>query len=123
MRRAKCAGRAAIVPVSAAGLSLFASGGGHVVVDVTGYFTGPSAPPSSAGLFIPLDPTRLYDSRDDPNGVLTGRTTQRVPVPVNGAAMVGNWTMVGCVGVGLPVAACRRRHFTRADRGRQRRRW
>jgi hypothetical protein len=87
-------GAAAIVPVSSAGLSLFASGGGHVVVDVTGYFTGSSAPPSANGLFIPVDPVRLYDSREDPNDVLTGRTTQRVPVPVSGAAIVGNWTMV-----------------------------
>lgn len=94
-------GASAIVPVSAAGVSLFTSGGGHVVVDVTGYFTGPSAPVSADGLLVPVEPTRLYDSREDPNGVLTGRTTQRVVVAANAAAMVGNWTMVDSTASGF----------------------
>lgn len=44
-----------IVPVSASGLSVFANVGGHVIVDVVGYFTGPSAAAGTVGLFIPGD--------------------------------------------------------------------
>jgi hypothetical protein len=34
-----------------------------VIVDITGYFTGPSAPASDDGLFVAADPTRLVDTR------------------------------------------------------------
>ena len=36
----------------------------HVVVDVTGYFTSASSPPSEVGLFVPIDPVRILDTRD-----------------------------------------------------------
>ncbi|HRE01148.1 MAG TPA: CAP domain-containing protein, partial [Ilumatobacteraceae bacterium] len=54
---------AGIFPVTGAGTSLFLSGGGHVIVDITGYFTGPSAAASTDGLFTAVDPTRLLDTR------------------------------------------------------------
>ena len=34
---------AGIFPVSSSGVALYLSGGGHIVVDLLGYFTGPSA--------------------------------------------------------------------------------
>lgn len=52
-----------IFPVSSAGASLYLSGGGHLVVDMVGYFTGPSAGASTDGLFTAHDPTRLLDTR------------------------------------------------------------
>ena len=52
-----------IHPVDAGGLAIFLSGGGHVVVDITGWFTGATAAASSEGLFTPVDPTRLLDTR------------------------------------------------------------
>ncbi len=52
-----------IFPVSPAGASLYLSGGGHIVVDMVGYFTGPSAAASTDGLFTAHDPTRLLDTR------------------------------------------------------------
>ena len=52
-----------IFPVSAAGASLYLSGGGHIIVDQVGYFTGPSAGVSTEGLFTAYDPTRLLDTR------------------------------------------------------------
>lgn len=59
-----------IFPVSSAGVTLFLSGGGHVIVDYSGYFTGPSAPPGTDGLFTASDPTRLMDTRlSSPLGV------------------------------------------------------
>jgi uncharacterized protein YkwD len=54
---------AGIFPVSSAGVALFVSGGGHVVVDLLGYFTGASAGNGSDGLFTAYDPTRLLDTR------------------------------------------------------------
>jgi uncharacterized protein YkwD len=54
---------AGIFPVSAAGVALYVSGGGHIVVDLLGYFTGPSAGSGAEGLFTAYDPTRLLDTR------------------------------------------------------------
>ena len=59
-----------IFGVSPQGITLFLSGGGHVVVDYSGYFTGSSAVPSSDGLFSVVDPVRLMDTRQtSPLGV------------------------------------------------------
>ena len=56
-----------IVPVSESGFTIRSLTGGHVIVDLTGWFTGPSAPNSTNGLFHPLAPARLLDTRvDDP---------------------------------------------------------
>lgn len=54
---------AAIVPVSPDGFVLHSSAGGHLLVDVFGFFTGPSATISADGLFRPVDPVRVFDSR------------------------------------------------------------
>lgn len=54
---------AGIFPVSSSGATLYLSGGGHIVVDLLGYFTGPSAGPGTDGLFTAYDPTRLLDTR------------------------------------------------------------
>jgi hypothetical protein len=54
-----------VVPVGANGMvSFFSNGGGHLIADVAGYFTDGSAPLSSVGLFIPISPARLLDTRD-----------------------------------------------------------
>lgn len=54
---------AGIFPVSASGVALYLSGGGHIVVDLLGYFTGASAGSGTDGLFTAYDPTRLLDTR------------------------------------------------------------
>lgn len=54
---------AGIFPASPSGVALFVSGGGHIVVDLLGYFTGPSAGAGTDGLFTAYDPTRLLDTR------------------------------------------------------------
>jgi hypothetical protein len=53
----------AIVPVSAQGIDVYASGGTHAIVDVFGWFTGASAGASSVGLFVPMAPMRAFDTR------------------------------------------------------------
>jgi hypothetical protein len=54
-----------IVPLDAEGdFDVYSQTGGHVVVDVVGLMTGPSAPVSAEGLFVPLSsPTRFLDTR------------------------------------------------------------
>ncbi|MDW3215774.1 MAG: hypothetical protein R8G01_17375 [Ilumatobacteraceae bacterium] len=54
-----------IAPVSPAGLTIRSLTGGHVIVDLTGWFTGPTAADTTDGLFHPLSPTRLLDTRID----------------------------------------------------------
>jgi len=58
-----------IAPLSADGLTINATTGGHVIVDLVGWFTGPSATSGSEGLFVPISPTRSLDTRDDPRNV------------------------------------------------------
>lgn len=52
-----------IVAVSANGLAVHASSSTHLVVDLFGFFTGPSAGASSTGLFTAIDPQRVLDTR------------------------------------------------------------
>ncbi len=61
--------------------TVFAQNGGHLVIDLVGWFTGASEPSSEVGLFIPVAPSRLLDSREPPLGALPGHNrTAEVPV-------------------------------------------
>ena len=53
-----------VVPVSDGGIEVFTSGANHVIVDITGYFTGEAAPQSTDGLFVGVSPERLVDTRN-----------------------------------------------------------
>ena len=50
------------------GFNVFVERGAHVIVDVTGYFTGPGDNLSSSGLFVPVTPVRLMDTRSGQRG-------------------------------------------------------
>lgn len=53
-----------VVPLGAGGhVSLYSYSGGHLLADVAGYVTDGSAPNSAIGLFVPLTPERVLDSR------------------------------------------------------------
>ena len=53
-----------VVPLGAAGtVDLFTTTNADLVADVVGYFTDGTAPESSAGLFVPITPTRQLDTR------------------------------------------------------------
>ncbi|MEZ5216312.1 MAG: hypothetical protein R2715_06915 [Ilumatobacteraceae bacterium] len=56
---------------------LYASGGGDAIVDLTGFFTGPSAASSGSGCSCPRSPTRVLDTRaanrDDRSPATSGR--------------------------------------------------
>lgn len=76
----------AVVPVSANGFTVDVMSGASadVVVDVAGWFTGPSAPSSAWGLFVPVTPERTLDTRQagSPLG-------DEVPLYPDGGVQVG----------------------------------
>jgi hypothetical protein len=85
---------ATIVPVASGGFTIDVASGGHVVVDMLGWFTGPSAADSTDGLFVPATPRRVLDTRDRP-GRLHPTGTIEVADPFPGAsAVVTNVTAV-----------------------------
>jgi hypothetical protein len=61
-------GAAAIVPISTIGgrrrFKIYALYPAKLVVDITGYFTSETSPLSESGLFVPLNPTRILDTRN-----------------------------------------------------------
>jgi peptidoglycan hydrolase-like protein with peptidoglycan-binding domain len=79
-------------------IEVFSSGGGHLIVDLIGSFTGSSAPLSTDGLFVPLDsPSRFLDTRS--TGRIAGTGSVEVDVQTqlghsNIAAVALNATMV-----------------------------
>jgi len=84
-----------------AAFDVFSYGGGHVIVDVIGYLTGPSSPESTDGLFVPADPVRIVDTRT-PVGRLWRHHMLETAVPTsNGAAAVMNVTAVDALGWGF----------------------
>lgn len=80
-----------IAPLRADGtISVYTQSAAHLLADVTGYITGSSATASDAGLFIPNNPERLFDTRpdqlpiDEPKGELAAGET--ITLQVSGRA-------------------------------------
>ena len=77
----------AVVPLHDGRLQLASLAATHLVVDVAGLFTGAAAPDDTEGLFVPLAPSRVVDTRAaQPLGRLTGG--YRADVALTGAAGV-----------------------------------
>jgi hypothetical protein len=89
------------VSVSAEGFVVFRSMETDVLVDVTGWFTGPSAPASTDGLFVPHGPARVWDSRNTADPLHRGGTVERQVLGVPAAAVVANVTVVDPTGWGF----------------------
>lgn len=71
----------AIVPLSAGSMSVYATGGGHVIVDLIGWFRAAPSP-VAAGRFVELAVAdRVLDTRTTPGGPLVGSGTVPVPMP------------------------------------------
>jgi hypothetical protein len=89
--------------------TVYAQSGGHLVIDLVGWFTGTSAAPSDVGLFVPVAPARLLDSRELPLGALPGhnRTAEvavagRAGLPASGVgAVVLNATVTQTAAAGF----------------------
>ena len=70
------------------GVDLYNFCGAHLLFDVVGYMTGPNPGAVSAeGLFVPITPTRVHDTRRAKMRVWHGGTTQfSLPAPINTSA-------------------------------------
>ena len=95
---------ALILPVSGGGIAITNTSGGRLVIDLTGYFTGPSAQLSADGLFVATTPKRLVDTRLLDTRVWTAGSVE-IPSPVPGAsALATNITMTATDGPGFITA-------------------
>lgn len=94
----------AVVAVTPSGLDVYSLAGGHVIVDVTGWFTGPSAAIDDDGLFVAEQaPRRLTDTRGgDP--VWAGGAVEIASVAANAAALALNVTIVNPIRPGFLTA-------------------
>ena len=100
-----------IVPVSPSGeISLFTQRGAHLVADVAGWFTDESAPDTIHGLFVPISPRRMLDTRISRDAPGPGATVTRsigatavVPVGI-ASAVVANVTATDSRSAGFVTA-------------------
>lgn len=94
----------AILPVSPDGLVLRTRHRGHLVVDLLGWFTGPSAAPGTDGLFVPMAPERLLDTRTDGPRAWPGGTVELADLPPGAGALVTNVTATSADRAGYVTA-------------------
>ena len=88
----------AVVRVGPAGtIQLFSEAGGHLIVDVVGYVTGnANALATPRGLFVPLTPSRLLDTRLAAGGAVAANGS--IDVQVTGAGGVPAGGVLGLAG-------------------------
>jgi hypothetical protein len=100
-----------IAPVAGGTATIFSQSGGDLIVDIAGYYTGASAVAGNDGLFVPVSPSRLVDTRDPANGgpnkpsagaQITVPVRGRAGIPTKGvAAVVVNATVTNTNGAGF----------------------
>lgn len=86
------------------GIDLYNFAAAHLLFDVVGYMTGPSSGASTDGLFVPITPTRVFDTRRVRMRVWHGSTVQfGLPAPINtrAQAVAMNLTVTGTVDAGF----------------------
>ncbi len=86
-----------ITPVTSAGFSVHRRSTSDLVIDVWGYMTGDSAALSSEGLYVPTNPTRIWDSRDSFDPLNPGGWTSKAVGSTTPAAVVANITAVNMI--------------------------
>jgi hypothetical protein len=96
------------MPHNATGFQVFSQTGGHLVVDVAGWFTGASAAPSTNGLFFPTNPIRVLDTRTasvmPPWGGSTFEFSSGTPLEGQTAAVAMNITITDPLYIGFITA-------------------
>lgn len=98
---------AVIVPVSATGtIKLYSEAGTHLLADVSGYFTDDTAEDTDDGLFVPISPERLLDTRGNGPQITAGGTTDfavtgQIGIPSTANAVALNLTAVRSLGAGF----------------------
>jgi LPXTG-site transpeptidase (sortase) family protein len=107
-----------IVKPSATGVEFYSYAGGDLLVDIMGYYTGAGSDVavSEYGLFVPVSPTRLLDTRSTPNPLgekvalhhnwtVEVGTASQTGIPSTGASAVAlNVTMTRALGEGFVTA-------------------
>jgi hypothetical protein len=93
----------------AGSLQLYSHNATDLIVDVVGWFTGPTAPTSVIGLFYPVGPIRLVDTRSDPSqapgpGVVISVDAIAAGVTSDAVAATANVTAVDALGSGYVTA-------------------
>jgi hypothetical protein len=86
------------------GIDLYNFAAAHLLFDVVGYMTGPSGGSSSEGLFVPITPTRVFDTRRERLRSWNGWTRQfGLPAPINTSAqaVAMNLTVSNTIGAGF----------------------
>jgi hypothetical protein len=92
-----------IVPVDAHGdVAVYVDGGGHVLVDINGWFTDQTAPLSAVGLFVPQTSSRTLDTRAY-HSLRAGSSTA-VGAPTIVIAVSTNLTLTGAKSAGFLTA-------------------
>ena len=94
-----------IMPIGAGGkITLYTQSATHLLGDVTGYVTGAGAAVDDSGLFVPLAPTRVFDTRPtespvtEPKGfvaagaTITAQFTGRAGIPAEVGLVLMNVT-------------------------------
>jgi hypothetical protein len=82
-----------VVPVGTDGaVDIYTEAGTHLIADLVGYFTGGGSASSAEGLFVPVPPQRVLDTRATaaiaPAGVLVHRHVGSAGVPDHGVGAV-----------------------------------
>lgn len=90
-----------VISVSEAGFTVYRSMETDVLVDVVGFFTGASTPPSTDGLFVPQAPSRAWDSRNTHDPIHAGGAVERQVLGAPAAAALVNVTVVDPTGWGF----------------------
>ncbi|MFN0027921.1 MAG: hypothetical protein ACKV2O_12190 [Acidimicrobiales bacterium] len=102
-----------IVPLTDGWVTIYSAIAAHVIVDLSGTFTGADATVGTDGLFVPVSPGRLLDTRTVQNSPLAGakptaarivevNPANRLSVPASGvAALVVNATATETTGPGF----------------------
>lgn len=107
--RGQTAATMAVVPLGSSGdLTVHSSSGAHVIVDVLGWFTDDTGAVAVEGLYVPLTPGRLLDTRGGGGSRPADRSSTtvaplgQVGVPATGvAAVMYNLTLTQASGVGF----------------------
>jgi LPXTG-site transpeptidase (sortase) family protein len=89
-----------IVKPSAMGVEFFSYAGGDLLVDIMGYYSGATAAVSEDGLFVPVSPTRLLDTRSKPNPL-----GENVALHHNWTVEVGTANQAGIPSTGASAVA------------------
>ena len=89
-----------IVKPTASGVEFYSYAGGDLLVDIMGYYSGSSAAVSEDGLFVPVSPTRLLDTRSTPNPL-----GEKVALHHNWTVEVGTASQAGIPSAGASAVA------------------